>query len=76
MAGLLKENVDMLEQIFPGRFIFTPNRDIFDYVYSIDKLASLAGNKLHSKRNHINYFKKNFNWSFEQINDTNICQCW
>ncbi|MEL7570102.1 MAG: phosphatidylglycerol lysyltransferase domain-containing protein [Eubacteriaceae bacterium] len=76
MAGLQKENIDELEQIFPGRFIFTPNRDIFDYIYSIDKLVSLSGNKLHSKRNHINYFKQNFKWSFELIDDSNICDCW
>lgn len=76
LAGLLKENVDTLEQAFPSRFVFEPNRDIFDYVYSTDKLALLAGNKLHSKRNHINYFKQNFNWSFELIDETNICECW
>lgn len=76
MAGLQKENVDELERIFPGRFVFTPNRDIFDYIYSIDKLVSLSGNKLHSKRNHINYFKQNFKWSFELIDDSNICECW
>lgn len=76
MAGLLKQNIDVLEQAFPGRFVFTPNRDIFDYVYSIDKLAFLTGNKLHSKRNHINYFKQNFDWSFELIDGTNICECW
>lgn len=76
MAGLQKENVDELERIFPGRFEFTPNRDIFDYIYLIDKLASLAGNKLHSKRNHINYFKQNYKWSFELIDDSNICECW
>jgi hypothetical protein len=76
MSGLLKENVEQLCAFFPGVFAFTPDRDVFDYVYSVDKLACLAGNKLHSKRNHINYFKNNFVWSFEPITAHNLPECW
>jgi len=76
MAGLLKENKEQLSSIFPGRFSYNANRDIFDYVYSVEKLSELSGNKLHSKRNHINYFKKHFNWSFELLSSVNLFECW
>ena len=37
-----------------------------DYVYETEKLATLAGKKLHGKRNHINKFKKLYpDWSYE-----------
>ena len=49
-------NVDKaeLEALFPGRFLFCPNRNSFDYVYDIQDLADLRGRKFQSKRNHFN----------------------
>ena len=44
-----------LESWFPGRFHLRPDRDSFDYVYSIDDLADLKGKKFQKKRNHYNY---------------------
>lgn len=51
-------NVDKaeLEALFPGRFLFCPNRNSFDYVYDIQDLADLRGRKFQSKRNHFNRF--------------------
>ena len=46
-----------LEQWFPGRFQFRPDRDSFDYVYAIDDLADLRGRKYQKKRNHFNKFQ-------------------
>ena len=45
-----------LEALFPGRFLFCPNRNSFDYVYDIQDLADLRGRKFQSKRNHFNRF--------------------
>ena len=50
---LTAEQKAQLEAEFPGRFVFREDRDGFDYIYTIDKLADLAGKKLHAKRNHI-----------------------
>ncbi len=36
------------------------SRDQWDYVYLAEKLATLAGNKYHKKRNHVNGFKKQY----------------
>lgn len=52
------------------------NRDLADYVYETEKLASLAGKKLHGKRNHINKFKALYpDWSYEPLNDDNVEDC-
>jgi len=78
MLGLSSENYRELEQLYPGQFEFRKMHEgSFDYVYRIEKLVHLKGNKLHSKRNHINYFKKTFsNWRFELITEDNLEECW
>jgi len=52
----------LLDSIFPGKFKITPVRDLFDYIYSAEKLSTLAGKKLHSKRNFINRFTAEHEW--------------
>ena len=45
-------------------FTFNPLRDHFDYVYKAEDLINLRGDKYNSKRNHINKFKKLYNFEF------------
>ncbi|MCR3923124.1 MAG: phosphatidylglycerol lysyltransferase domain-containing protein [Firmicutes bacterium] len=75
-AGLSPDNIAQLDDLFPERFVYKESRDSFDYIYLLEKLVSLAGRKLQSKRNHINRFKANHNWSFEEISADNIDECW
>ena len=56
ITGLSRDNMDLLEQLYPGKFTFQCDRDNFDYVYSIDDLAELKGRKYQKKRNHVNKF--------------------
>jgi len=74
--GLSTENIDEMNRLFPGSFEFKESRDNFDYVYLLEKLVSLSGKKLHAKRNYINRFTQKNNWSFEQITDENLPECW
>lgn len=77
LAGISSENMAEMKRVFPDHFEYQEMRDSFDYVYSLDKLVSLSGNKLHSKRNHVNRFiKSNQDWSFELISLANIAECW
>jgi hypothetical protein len=70
------EQKQQLETEFPGRFVFREDRDGYDYLYSVDKLADLAGKKLHAKRNHISRFCDQFpDWMFEPITADNIADC-
>ncbi len=48
-----------LEELYPGRFRFYPDRDSCDYVYKIEDLATLKGKKFQKKRNHLNKFRQN-----------------
>ncbi len=67
---------EKLEMLYPGRFQVEYDRDSADYVYESERLISLAGKKLHGKRNHINRFKENYpDWSYEQISDKNVDEC-
>ncbi len=65
-----------LEGLFPGEFDFIEERAYFDYIYNCEDLIDLAGRKYHSKRNHISYFKNNFDWSYEKITPDNLSECY
>ena len=65
-----------LEEFFPGRFQYTANRDGYDYLYDIDRLADLGGKKLHAKRNHINRFiDNNPTWVYEELTPAALEEC-
>ncbi|MBQ5995329.1 MAG: DUF2156 domain-containing protein [Clostridia bacterium] len=76
MYCLTPEKVRELDSMFPNRFEFIEQREFFDYIYLSSELISLPGRKLHSKRNHISFFKNNYNWSYERITPDNICDCY
>lgn len=48
-------------------------RDARDYVYSAQNLASLSGKKLHSKKNHVNKFKKSYCYTINELKNHNEC---
>ena len=73
LYGVNEQAKQNLENCFPGRFEFKEVRNSFDYIYSREKLATLAGKKYHGKRNHIARFKDLCpNWSYERIDENNI----
>lgn len=58
MTGVNGTFAELIKEGFPeGTFVFKPNRDYMDYIYTREKLANLTGKHLQSKRNHINKFK-------------------
>lgn len=77
LYGITKENFAKLEEWFPGMFEIEYERDYADYVYEAEKLATLSGKKLHSKRNHLNKFKAvhEGNWTYEKITQENLEEC-
>lgn len=71
-----EEQFAQLEEWYPNKFEIEYNRDMADYVYESEKLATLAGKKLHAKRNHINKFKTTFeDWSYETLTKENVEEC-
>ncbi len=75
-VGLAPEHIAELDRLFPSQFEYSERRDSFDYVYLLDKLVTLSGKELRAKRNHINIFKRNHDWSFEPISSKNLAECW
>lgn len=66
---------DKVEKIFQGRVSFEPARNSFDYIYESEKLISLSGKKLQSKRNHYNRFAELQGWSYEDIDEKSLEEC-
>ena len=64
MRGVTMKHKAILEEMYPDKFKFIEDRAQHDYIYLAEKLATMAGKKLHAKRNHINRFVENNNWSF------------
>lgn len=74
--GVTANYKKLLDEFFAGKFSFEYDDGINDYIYSVEKMASLSGKKYHGKRNHITNFKKNNpDWSFEVISKENINDC-
>lgn len=76
MHCVLEEEMQLIEQWYPGEYQIEYNRDYFDYIYLREKLATLSGKKLHSKRNHIHRFEENHpDWKYERISSENEMEC-
>ncbi len=50
-------------------------RGAIDYICEVDKFKSFSGKKLQKKRNHLNYFYANYDYSYEKIDSSNIDEC-
>ncbi|MFP4346280.1 MAG: DUF2156 domain-containing protein [Anaerolineales bacterium] len=58
-----------------ARFAIDPTPDHFDYVYDREDLATLAGRGYSNKRNHINYFTRRHEYTYEPLSPDNIEAC-
>jgi hypothetical protein len=76
--AITKEQLPLLQEVLADVFkkdyrlnIRSP-RDFFDYFYPAAQFVSFAGNKLHGQRNHLNYFVKTYDYSFEKLTPDNL----
>lgn len=75
MLGVTSDMVEDIERVMPGRVTYTPNRNYADYIYLRTDLAELKGKKFQSKRNHINKFRKTYNYEYISITPDHIQEC-
>ena len=61
-----KSLVPYLEECFPGKVFVEHDRDEDDYIYLKEDLINLSGRKLHQKKNHLNFFLKNYEFAYEE----------
>lgn len=68
--------LEALEATNPLDLHVIKNRDNSDYLYDREKLETLSGKKLQSKRNHINKFKRLYpDYTYEEISAENAREC-
>lgn len=77
LRGITKEIIDVLDETHPGKFEYIEERDLFDYIYDAESLRTLSGRKNQKKRNHINYFLKEYEGRFEYklLDKENFDEC-
>jgi hypothetical protein len=66
---------NLIEQVLPGQFLFETERNWYEYIYSSEDLIHLVGKKYQSKRNHINKFKRSYEWEYVPITRAIIPDC-
>lgn len=76
LFGVGANEAEELRFLFGDLFDIKLDRDGFDYIYSSEDLIGLSGKKYQPKRNHISFFKKNYNWSYERMSKENIEDCY
>ena len=75
--GITKDVVETLKNIYPEKFEYIEERDLFDYIYDGESLRTLAGRKNQKKRNHINAFLKDYEgrYSYKLLNEEDFDDC-
>ncbi len=73
--GILPAQKELFSQNTLSKFNLTSQRHLSDYIYETEKMTTLSGKKLQSKRNHIARFKDNAEWQLEEITADNIKEC-
>ena len=59
LTSMTADDCMLLEELYPGKFRYHPDRTYADYIYAIENLAQLPGRKFQRKRNHLNRFRQN-----------------
>lgn len=70
MVSVAEPMIERIEAVRPGRFTFShDSEDGDDYIYLAEKLRTLSGKKLQSKRNLVNRFKTMYEgrWAYEEL---------
>jgi len=76
MQGVETFIVKWLEAAKPGYFTCKPERNNYDYVYLAKDLIELKGRKFHTKKNHVNSFRKKYsNYQYVPMTEEMTKQC-
>ncbi len=65
--GLVPEPLtEILKEAYGDEIELHENRDEAEYIYLREELANLPGRKFSKKKNHLNYFLKNYQYTYEE----------
>lgn len=69
------ETLCQVYQQFDPDLTVKHDRNTFDYLYKIDDLIHLRGRSLHSKRNHLNRFMRQYPWKYHHLSPDLLQEC-
>lgn len=76
LMGVTPRCRERLEEIAPGAFHYLSDEGAQDYIYLRERMCSLSGKSLQSKRNHINKFERLYpDYRYEEITQQNLDEC-
>ena len=73
--GVFPDLGEWLDREFPGRFTYHNHRDYFDYIYLRQDLIELRGKDYQPKRNHVNKFRKTYDYTYKPLTKDLIPHC-
>jgi hypothetical protein len=59
--------LEYIKKALPFKIKAEADRDNFDYLYLKNDLINLSGKKFHAKKNHLNYFLKNYKYEYKEL---------
>lgn len=75
LYGVIPDMQPILEREFPGVFGYREKREHFDYLYVRKDLSTLQGKGYQPKRNHVNKFKKSYDYRFTPMTEEMTDDC-
>jgi len=75
ILGVTVEIKAILNNLFPNSFTYIPERAYYDYIYLREDLAILKGKRFQAKRNHINRFKKLYDYEYIKLTPELVPDC-
>lgn len=75
IRGVTEKHKAMLEEEYPGRFLYSEDESCADYIYLAEKLSTYSGKALHGKKNHCNRFEAENDWEFVPLTRELIPGC-
>ncbi len=74
MARATRSDLDRLE-VGGEDYVIEPDRDNWDYVYLVEDLVKLKGNRYHRKRNHIEQFTGRYEFAYRPLTPELVPAC-
>ena len=75
MTNITEEMKVFLAENYPDKFTFSLSEKYSDYLYNTQDLINLEGRKYQPKRNHINKFKKLYDYEYKNMSQGDIPEC-
>jgi hypothetical protein len=69
------DKINFFKDYFKNEIEIDSDRDNSDYVYLSDNLINLSGKKFHGKKNHLNSFKKQYEFEYVRLSEDLIDEC-